>query len=537
MRSGNVRGLRIRLFGGFRVFDNEGIDLTPTSQKAQALIALLATAPDGARSRQWIQSKLWSDRASKQASGSLRQSLTQIRTALGPQKDFLQSDRHRVWLNLQFVQIESPSGQEFLEGIDARDSEFEDWLRQERAGELDVPRQEASLYSVAATPAQVRARPWTIAIVPTSRGGETVEWFLRLFSDATGLHIREFFSARVIHGEPERLDANTWRVSLEAIDCDSDTMGLRISLEKPLAQSQIWSANRHIKLKGGPPIESPDCLRALNELVEAIGDALVQGETSALDEDDPDWLCRMAIRGLFSMRKDGVAEADRMLARAFEVQPRGLYLAWRAQIKAIQRVERHGEDTRGYIEAGDAFCERALELEPNNSMVLATVANTSGHLLGNKLRSLSLAKRSVLLNPSNPMAWWSLASANVYSGDAKSSYMNATMARRLAFLSPHRFWWDNQLFGAALVLGRIDEAHGLAESAYSQNPIFRPSLRYLIAFYANAGRDEEALLAAKALSELEPDFSIERLVKDREYPASLLHRAPGLDLDKVGALA
>ena len=61
-------------------------------------------------------------------------------------------------------------------------------------------------------------------------------------------------------------------------------------------------------------------------------------------------------------------------------------------------------------------------------------------------------------------------------------------------------------------------------------------MRYLIAFYANDDQPENALDLAARLLDLEADFSGERLVRDRDYPASLLHRAPGLDLKKLESL-
>ena len=61
-------------------------------------------------------------------------------------------------------------------------------------------------------------------------------------------------------------------------------------------------------------------------------------------------------------------------------------------------------------------------------------------------------------------------------------------------------------------------------------------MRYLTALYANEGRMDAAAQMAGKLKRLEPDFTVERLVQDADYPASLLHRAPGLDLQELTAL-
>ncbi len=525
--------LTIHLHGVFRVTSQADGDVTPRAEKAQALIALLATSPNGERSRQWLQAKLWSDRGPAQAAGSLRQALVQIRQAFGTSKDVLSSTRSRVSLDMTQVHIAPPTGQEFLEGMDVRDSEFESWLTLERSmREAPAPVRPAHL--MPDQPLRETPRTWTVSVDAKSIGGDLAEWFSQLFADAVSRHMRDFFSARVVVGSSSDIVNPVLTVKVNAFSGGASSLGVRVSLEHLQTGEQLWAGSQHVTANGGPPIDDPDVLRLLNELVEAVGDTLVGNRLADLD--DPDQMCRQAIRGLFSMRAEDVLAADHRFAEAFDRRERGLYLAWRAQIKTIQKVERHDSDAKRLREEAEYLCARALELEPNNSMVLATVANTRGFLMQDPHSSLALARRSVELNPGNPMAWWALSSANVYGGDIKSSYLIALNARKLAALSPNRFWWDNQLFGAAVVMGRLDEALKLAEAAYAQNPNFRPPLRYLIAFYANAAREEDALRAASALTGLEPDFTVERLVRDREYPASLIHRAPGLDIDKVSSI-
>src|SRR5258708_13877155 len=75
--------LRIALIGAFRVLAPDGEDLTPRGRKARALLAILALTPTRRRSRAALQDKLWSDRGPEQGADSLRQTLTEIRWALG----------------------------------------------------------------------------------------------------------------------------------------------------------------------------------------------------------------------------------------------------------------------------------------------------------------------------------------------------------------------------------------------------------------------------------------------------------------------
>jgi hypothetical protein len=130
--------LFLDLVGPFRLRDAEGRNLTPKGRKAQGLLALLATSPDLRRARAWLQDKLWSDRGSEQGASSLRQCLTEIRLALGTHVGCLQADRGWVALDPVRVHVNTGRGRteaedvEFLEGLDIRDPEFENWVRDQR---------------------------------------------------------------------------------------------------------------------------------------------------------------------------------------------------------------------------------------------------------------------------------------------------------------------------------------------------------------------------------------------------------------------
>ena len=134
------RKMFIRMIGVFEVRDEAGQDRTPRGAKARALLALLARTPGHRRPRRWLEARLWSDRGQEQASGSLRQALTELRKALGPLADRLASDRDCVALagfgtdlaDTAVARRALAQGREFLEGIDILDPGFNLWLAEER---------------------------------------------------------------------------------------------------------------------------------------------------------------------------------------------------------------------------------------------------------------------------------------------------------------------------------------------------------------------------------------------------------------------
>ncbi|WP_217350512.1 tetratricopeptide repeat protein [Ruegeria sp. HKCCD7255] len=432
-------------------------------------------------------------------------------------------------LELAKVKIHEPARGELLEGAPIFDDAFETWLHKERQSLSTKP------LKTPATPTETLARipqRKIVSITTEAPNEPMMEWFVQSVTDSVARLLNESFSVDVrTPGISDNSEAH-WQVHIGTWAFEHSNVRLRLSLECPSTKTRIWANEAIIPVAGSPPTAHPHVQLVCNQLIEAVGDELlVRGDcVQSADRD-----CRLAIRSLFKMNENAAAEADKLFATAFATNPRGLYLAWRAQCLTITKAERYASDPKALEERADALCAQALELEPNNSMVLATVANTQGQLFRNHKNSFALAKRAVQLNPANPMAWWALSSASVYIGEIEASLKHAVRAGRLVTTLPNKFWWDNQLFGSALVAGKLKLALAFAEECHAQNPGFRPPLRYLVALYSNMERIGEVEKAVTLLKELEPDFSVHQLITDKSYPASLLHKAPGMDLDRLRA--
>lgn len=164
--------LRLFLLGPFQIAAPDGRDLTPRRHKANALLAMVAVADRGQRARSWLCARLWSDRSQEQALGSLRQSLSDLRRALGADwRRYLRIDGFNVAVNLDTVWVDAlalreegafgiePEAGEFLEGIDVRDDEFEDWLTLERSYWQRLRERQPAPVAGQVPPAIIRAIP------------------------------------------------------------------------------------------------------------------------------------------------------------------------------------------------------------------------------------------------------------------------------------------------------------------------------------------------------------------------------------------
>lgn len=531
-----MRGLiEIRLSGRFRVSTTEGQELTPSSAKGQGLIALLATQPNLERGRGWLQDKLWSDRGQESGAGSLRQELTQIRKKLGSCSHVLVADRHKVYLNPDLVVIAATSANEdeFLEGIDVRDQEFSAWLRLERSN-----RQRGSAEPVPPTIKSkfTAPRPRSVVFVGDVTTPIDLKIFEKQFVDSVTRSLRELTHVQVHTHTPTIIENGQLVVSTQAFLRPGYGASLRASVEDMDGRGVLWSDTLTDVNISTLIDENPNCLTFVNRLLDAINNALFDDSGVAGDNCDAAALANLALRKIFSIDQEELIAADTMLRKAHEIDPQGLFEAWRAQLFTIQFVERFSSDTAELAEKCDASCANALAADPTNSNVLAAVANARTIIGKNFTAGGELAVLSVRSNPANPLAWWAFSNAKQYAGEFELAYSAAARAQQLASGTRFEFWVNFQRSLTAAMTDRHQEAIRLGELSSALAPNFRPPLRYLTALYAKQNNREDAVRAAHQLTNIEKDFSIDRMANDPDYPVSIMRQSGLIDREKLSDL-
>ncbi|MBX9908174.1 MAG: hypothetical protein K2Z25_05615 [Beijerinckiaceae bacterium] len=529
--------IRLQLYGPFRVLSPDGVDLTPASAKSCALLAMLAIAPGLRRGRSWIQNRLWSDRRPAQAAGSLRQALLDIRRALGRHAGALVSTRVVAQLIAERVEIEPRPAQTseelaFLQGLDVNDLAFRTWLREMRGLRADG----AGTAAAPASPDRRPVRP-TLVVEIASEPELSHGFFSRLLYDQIARSLTESADVDVVRGplpieQSLRLPEGALSVQAHIATLPGGSIWLRLSLEDMARTAIRWSST----LKLPAPIveldDNPPVLGLIHRLVFAAIEAL--SSYNPTRDCDGDYraaiMAASAFRRMFRLRHQDLEASAALLDHAIAIAPRGLYHAMRAQLSTIRAIERQSCAAE-LRELSEADIAAALASEPLNSSVLSAAANTKLVFDNDVASSLILSRQGVRSNRSNPLAWWSLANAALYAGDHEAAYSAAVFAQQLADSSSLKPWADFQRSLTAAVHGRIDEGVAFAMSAHVLSPSFRPPLRYLIALQARSGAVTESRDAVRKLGRLEVDFSVERLISDPAYPASMLRRSRLADAD------
>lgn len=146
----SIARLLVRCFGPLRI-DGADDRLLPRSRKARAILAYLVMSGGAGASRDRLSGLLWGTRGQEQARASVRQALTEIRSALGEQRiladrltvrlatDTVETDLGRV---LEALRRDPDALADALGGIegelfadlDGIETELDHWLHAQRAG-------------------------------------------------------------------------------------------------------------------------------------------------------------------------------------------------------------------------------------------------------------------------------------------------------------------------------------------------------------------------------------------------------------------
>lgn len=495
---------------------------------------MLCQTADRRRARRWLEAHLWSDRGAEQASGSLRQALTEIRKALGPEADCLEADRDSVRLTGVVTDLEQDrqaaaqalqSGREFLEGIDIIDQAFLDWLRDERRrveAQMGTTRPVLALRPMA----QTARLPFVIRLGGRADGhGSFVG---KALADAIGRLVAEFAHIDLFGAGgmpvPDDLPPEGMALNVEWTEI-LDRIHVLVSLTSIATKQTIWNQRASIPvgmtdiIAGGevPPLVFQAADAALSHFPRLAECAEGPRRANAL-------IARSLVE-VFSCDAQRMRDADAMLVEAGELAPSGRIYAWRCLVRHVMRVERTEPDYRKLTEELDEFSRKALELSQANPLALALVGVARVMVDENPDAGMVLARDAVALSPFNAFARWAQAAALIRIGDNAMALDAARKGVALASRTAYVHHWEGMAGLAALRGGQHAAAIAHYESAHYRAPNFRAAMRHLLFLYLWAGEREKAARVYKGLLRAEPDFSVDRMLNDPDYPAVTLRKS------------
>lgn len=525
--------LTLHAFGKFSLLDHEGLDFSPVSQKARGLIVLVAAAPDLSRSRTWLQEKLWSDRSKDQASSSLRSCLTEIRKSLGPHVNLLRANRSGVCFDRAQFRVDytrskilgEASRDEPFEDLNIKDFEFQRLIRELRRTIIanHVSPSQSSTQ-------QLSNRKQTIQLLVEDRGGQLAK--------IAGKCITQNISkALSYNGDFHTFTCDASRMSgLGEQPTSFTTLHLLIieargevfissSLRVPENGTEVWSTNTIVSGAPSEIANSLDIARLTLQSIDRICDVAVRHPDS---EHSAFALEFHAKNLLFQLDRKSLIEADRLFALAFNIQPRGQYLAWRGLLRNIAFFQhRTTEFLEGETTAVDYSLE-GLRHSPENATVQAISSQLDYIHQGDVQTSLVIAMQSVDLDNSNPMTWAFLSNALTANHRSKEAYETACKAVALSVGSKTQFFFEHFACMSAVANLEYQQAMQHAKTALHFRPEFVSTRRYEVALAMKLKDDAGLAYSVSTMQKTEADFTPSKMLDDN-YPVITMRRLPLMD--------
>ncbi len=533
--------------------------LTPRSAKICGLVLLLITSRTGRRSRRWIEQHLWSTRAPEQASGSLRQALATLRRSLGVYKDAVKGDRQDLWIEPTAIRIITPRDQTSIAtGLQIRDPAFEQWLTQQRSqtdatyiatgtaqdqatDAPDTPTRNdpvsndnctGSIYNDTSRNPQPTRRP--LLLIRKSASPQHIAGVVDdLLNHQVAQNLAEniHIDLRIPTGNEQLYNNHSHTVSIQTTTTIQGKQALvTVKLIDEISRSLLLTRHLQVPANINHLLTENHLYQLAHETSETAMAVFTQAPGQNHSHRHAEALYARAMTELFSFDASRLRVSDELLKATYKINSNPTILAWRAFLRMVMYVERTEPEQSPLLTEAGQLCATALEQAPGNSLVLAIVSQINLFLNGDIPGATRLATDAVNLNTGNAMAHLSLATVNLRSGRVRPAQGHAAKALDIVSTAPNRHWWYMTCCLADFAARDYENAIRKAEYALSYSPGFRPPMRHLYVLYLHTRQPDKAAQIVRRLRKIEPDFSLEMIRNNAQYPAGLLRASALIEL-------
>jgi TolB-like protein len=523
--------LAVRVFGPFSASWSDGAPLEVRAAKAQALLAVLATAPDGLRTRQWLQETLWGRSGPELGRASLRQALRALRQIMGLRFETL-FDVANSSIRLRpgsFEVLGTPADGPPLEGVDFAEPGFEDWRRvlmRAAPGRADP--------AVPAPPAILPVLP-TLAVLPLrTPGGDRATEQL---GDAISQEITRALSRSQLIGvishlsccDPSMRDAGLSalrsamgvdHVAAGTIRTEGDRVIVDIDLADAGSGRVLWTERFEgcvaEFLRGEGPLAFDIAARIGRSIVNA---AVELAATRPMPAVDAHALLLSGIALMHRQSQRSFALAREHLEEVARRAPRHpIPLAWLGNWHILSVIQGWSDDLDGDRTRARELTARALDIHPDCPVSLTIDGFVHNNLLKRLDEAGARYDEALEIEPNNALAWLLKGTLMAFVDRGAEAVAYTARARALSPLDPYGYFFDSLSATASASAGDWPEALRLAERSLAANRRHASTLRVRTAALQMLGREAEARVAAEELLRADPGFTIDGYM--RTHPAA-----------------
>jgi adenylate cyclase len=218
------------------------------------------------------------------------------------------------------------------------------------------------------------------------------------------------------------------------------------------------------------------------------------------------------LRGLHlvhSLDKATFMQAREYLQKAIEEDPNfAMPVAWLARWHSLHLGQGWSSDPDADRGAAARLAAKAIELDGQNALALATYGHLKAFLFHDYDSALTYFDRALAACPNSSLAWMLSVSTLSYVGRSEEAIEHAHKALALSPLDSSLYSYYSSLSIAYYAHGSFEEAVKWGKMSASENPLYTSNMRYLAAALAALGRLEEAREVADRLMRQQPAFRL-----------------------------
>ena len=535
---------RINVWGPFDLQSPDGNSIRPTVRKSCAILAVLALSDGHRQSRKWLQTLLWSASDDAQGAGSLRQELARLKRILG---SGIKSDRLDIWLDAKqftFDHLETsriPANLELLQGIDIQDEAFEDWLRdhrqyysrQENTPDVPVALEPMAAQAFASAPVQRQPQKrCTVVFDCDVKGSLEANVAAMFFSEQLYRKLEQYDVFTLIaHGTSADISAKPTEAEAYAVViriaafANRDEVCLGVQVDSHQHGPRLGYQSVVLPLSMSRLQVSPDIGRLVQATTETLLERMKSEELASGPTAEAILLAHEARNNIFALDRDSLIKADLLLARAYELEPRGQFIGWRAFLRNTAFFQHRTSDIFHESFTSEYLSLEALHQSPDDPLVQAFASQLDYVNQGRVVEPMLRAERAVELDRSDPLARALLSNALTVNGHLEDAYKVALQSISLATGSRYEFYFHHFACMAATAAGDYEVALRHARASVSRVPEFVSPRRYEIVLAHKLGDQPGVERAIDAMRNTEPEFDI-KMMLDPSYPVNTLRRLP-----------
>lgn len=554
--------IRLQVLGPFKAELADGVDISPRSKKARALLGILALSPSEGVSRGRLASLLWDRVDPEQARNLLRGALHEVRTSFEPVgHEIVQATRDHVSLRRNHVQIDvddilasddrragslgaDVAERLILDGLEHTARSFDEWLTatrltfKERLGavlarqaqaELPQPSRGEAGEAMTATASSEQVQPRSrrgrsgirigVAPIRTFSAGDSATAFALAHELSAALSEFRWISVPAPDAVAAALgsDRNT-QTAFTALDLDflldgqlqmtGGKLRLRTSLVSAYEAAIVWTFKT--ERENTELVSSHDEIAA--EVAARIDSHLLSSESqrigsSAVSAQDAYGLVMRAIRTACSLDPETFASAGDLLAEAVRLEPgRPMAHISTALFYLIAASQGWVTDPRTAMQRAESEANTALSMDSSEAQAWAIAGYVRSVLHQQPEEAVALLRRSIAVNPNLPLAWHFSAGTYLLLGDMAQARTCIARYEQLGPTGVH-FFGNSALITLNMLEGNYEEAVRVGRTTVRMHPNFVAAYKPLLAALGHLGRLDEAAAAHAELLRLEPNFT------------------------------